>query len=195
MDDSSMMVHQDCVSCHCLVFMDPTSGTYQIHPARVIWRQRTLDDRLRWKQLDITRWIIFAYLGTKDLMGQFGHRHTVKPKGKMQKKDRPEEMWVQINILSWSRAKHLKVLPGKEIVLLSYMMSPSYCAYLKRKGQYKVGFLGQVKKIVKNCMYLILLINIIQGRNLRSKADRAKYQGSRIYRSMRTPLPSLREPL
>eukprot|EP00957_Ditylum_brightwellii_P021510 1622091-Ditylum_brightwellii.AAC.1 len=79
------------------------------------------------------------------------------------------------------------------MVLSSYMMSPSYCEYLKRKGQHRVGFLEQVKKMVKNCMYLVLLINIIQSRNLRSKADRAKHQGSGIYRSMRTPLQSLRE--
>eukprot|EP00957_Ditylum_brightwellii_P097053 7390914-Ditylum_brightwellii.AAC.1 len=78
------------------------------------------------------------------------------------------------------------------MVLSSYMMSPSYCGYLERKGQHRVGFLGQVKKIVNNCMYLLLLINIIQGRNLTSKVDKAKCQGSRIYRSMRTPLQSLR---
>eukprot|EP00957_Ditylum_brightwellii_P136067 10377426-Ditylum_brightwellii.AAC.1 len=81
------------------------------------------------------------------------------------------------------------------MVLSSYMMSPSHCGYLKRKRHHRVGFLGQVKKIVKNCMYLLLLINIIQGRKLRSKADRAKHQGSRIYRSTRTPLQSLRETL
>eukprot|EP00957_Ditylum_brightwellii_P178262 13577405-Ditylum_brightwellii.AAC.1 len=74
-------------------------------------------------------------------------------------------------------------------------MSPSYCGYLKRKGHHRVGFLGQVKKIMTNCMYLLLLINLIQSRNMRSKADRAKYQGSIMFRSIKTPLQSLRETL
>eukprot|EP00957_Ditylum_brightwellii_P020014 1511002-Ditylum_brightwellii.AAC.1 len=46
-----------------------------------------------------------------------------------------------------------------------------------------------------NCMYLLLLINLIQSRNLRSKADRTKHQGSIMYRSIRTPLQSPRETL
>eukprot|EP00957_Ditylum_brightwellii_P203149 15333441-Ditylum_brightwellii.AAC.1 len=168
-------------------------GLLMIGLAKVTRRQRTSDDRLRWKWIDVTGWTVFVYLEIKDLIGWFrnGHTDRDKPKEKMRKKDRLEQMWMCINILSWSRAKYLKVLSEK-MVLSSYMMSPSYCGNLKRKGQNRVGFLGQIKRIVKNCLYLILLINIIQGRNLRSKVDRAKHQGIRVYKSMRQ-LPSLRE--
>eukprot|EP00957_Ditylum_brightwellii_P210478 15365025-Ditylum_brightwellii.AAC.1 len=119
----------------------------------VTHRQKTSNNKSRWQQINVTRQRVLAYLGTKDLIGQFGHGETDKPKEKTLKKDRPDEI----------------------------------------RGQHRVGFLGQEKKIVKNCMYLLLLINIIQGRNLRLKADRAKHQGSRIYRFMRTPLQSLGE--
>eukprot|EP00957_Ditylum_brightwellii_P154376 11747292-Ditylum_brightwellii.AAC.1 len=62
------------------------------------------------------------------------------------------------------------------MVLSSYMLLPSYCGYLKRKEQHRVGFLGQVKKIVKNCIHCLLLINNIQGIILRSTAYRVKHK-------------------
>eukprot|EP00957_Ditylum_brightwellii_P011639 879227-Ditylum_brightwellii.AAC.1 len=43
-------------------------------------------------------------------------------------------------------------------------------------------------------MYLLLLINIIQGKNQRSTADRVKHKGSNMYKAMRK-LPLLRESL
>eukprot|EP00957_Ditylum_brightwellii_P176600 13450350-Ditylum_brightwellii.AAC.1 len=94
---------------------------------------KMLEAQSRWQQIDITGWIIFTYMGTKDLIGQFGHGQTDKPKEKTQKKVRLEEMRTQINILSSLRVKYLKVLLGKEMVLSSYMMSSSYCGYWKRK--------------------------------------------------------------
>eukprot|EP00957_Ditylum_brightwellii_P174268 13267833-Ditylum_brightwellii.AAC.1 len=66
------------------------------------------------------------------------------------------------------------------MVLLSYMLSPDYCGYLKMRGQNRMGLIGQVTKIVRNVMFLMVLIDTLKRRELYGSIQKIKLHGYNI---------------
>eukprot|EP00957_Ditylum_brightwellii_P196198 14949348-Ditylum_brightwellii.AAC.3 len=76
-----------------------------------------------------------------------------------------EKHWrLRLNIICWSRPEVMFKLPKHEMVLSSCMLSSEHCGFLRKKGQNRMGLIGQIGRITKNIMHLLLLLE--QGLSL-----------------------------
>eukprot|EP00957_Ditylum_brightwellii_P139671 10644837-Ditylum_brightwellii.AAC.1 len=66
------------------------------------------------------------------------------------------------------------------MVLSSYMLSPNYCGYLEKRGHHRVDLIGQVTKLGKNVMLLIVLVETLKRRELYGSAQNFKLHGYKI---------------
>eukprot|EP00957_Ditylum_brightwellii_P088780 6761232-Ditylum_brightwellii.AAC.1 len=67
------------------------------------------------------------------------------------------------------------------MLLSSYMLSSQHSGYLKKRGQNKVGLVGQVGRITMNLVHLLLLLEVVKRKELLSTAARARHNGTTLY--------------
>eukprot|EP00957_Ditylum_brightwellii_P178176 13570896-Ditylum_brightwellii.AAC.1 len=84
--------------------------------------------------------------------------------------------------MGWSRLEVMKAMSKDEMILSGYIHSKHYCSYLKKYGKNSLGFLWQVNQMVKNLMYLLVLIEMVKGNKLHSKARSFMYKGKGFMR-------------
>eukprot|EP00957_Ditylum_brightwellii_P169441 12896494-Ditylum_brightwellii.AAC.1 len=65
--------------------------------------------------------------------------------------------------------------------LSSYMLSSQHSRYLKKRGQSRVGLIGQVGRKTMNLVHLLLLLEVAKRKELLSTAARAKHNGTTMY--------------
>eukprot|EP00957_Ditylum_brightwellii_P089343 6802476-Ditylum_brightwellii.AAC.1 len=76
-------------------------------------------------------------------------------------------------------------MPKDEVMLSTYMHSNHYCSYLKKQGRDSVRFLEEVNQIIKNFMYLLVLIEMVKGNKLHSKIKLFLNKGKGVYEGAR----------
>eukprot|EP00957_Ditylum_brightwellii_P212333 15367190-Ditylum_brightwellii.AAC.3 len=100
-----------------------------------------------------------------------------KKKGGGQTMHGPDIQWSWVNIIGWSRSCSVKSPPSDALVLSSYMLSPSYCGYLRKKVQHRTTIAGQLKRMIANCIWLLMMTKAVQRSKIQHTFTKVQAMG------------------